>query len=128
MMLTDIKRASGSVLMTFWKIFDSRMKISWNFEIFSSGRRYYCEKSSEVTQRRFNIPLTTYFGFVTFWWVFTDISSFSWPMQCKRDFFLFGIFFLQKEKFIGLPGEFQRLIFKIFARFGYRGISPCSGK
>ena len=86
MMLTDIMRASGSLLMTFWKIFDGRMKISWNFEMFSSGRRYYCEKSSEVIQRRFNNPLTTYFCLITFWWIFLILSSFSWILM----------FFLQK--------------------------------
>ena len=31
MLLMDIMRTSGSLLMTFWKLFDGRMKISWNF-------------------------------------------------------------------------------------------------
>ena len=87
MMLTDIRRASGSLLMTFWKIFDGRMKISWNFEIFSSGRRYYREKSSEVNQRRFNISLETYFGFITFWWIFSILRSFSWILKKTKWFF-----------------------------------------
>ena len=97
MLLTDIMRTSGSLLMTFWKIFDSRMKILWNFEIFSSGSRYYCEKSSEVTQRRFKIPLTTYFGFITFWWIFLILSSFSWILK-RYTCFLFIDFWRKNIK------------------------------
>ena len=67
MLLTDIMRTSGSLLMTFWKIFDGRMKISWNFMKFSSGHRSYPKKSSEVNQIRFNIPSETYYGLITFW-------------------------------------------------------------
>ena len=74
MMLTDIMRTSGLLLMTFWKIFDRRMKLFWNFMIFSSGHRNYPKKSSEVNQRRFDISLETYFGFMTFWWVFSILG------------------------------------------------------
>ena len=74
------------------------MKIFWNFMIFSSGHRNYPKKSPEVNQRRFNISLETYFGLITFWWVFADISSFLWVMQCKRDFFSFCNFFSSKRK------------------------------
>ena len=74
MMLTSCMRPSGSLLMIFWKIFDGRMKIFWNFMTFSSGHRKYRKKSSEVIQGRFNISLETYFGFMTFWWVFSILS------------------------------------------------------
>ena len=74
MMLTDCMRLSESLLMIFWKIFDGRMKIFWNFMTFSSGHRNCAKKSSEVNQRRFNISLETYFGLITFWWVFSILS------------------------------------------------------
>ena len=98
MFLTRYQSVSGILLMTFWDNFDARMKISWNFKIFSSGDRKFFKKSSEVNQRRFNISLETYFGLITFWWVFADISSFLWVMQCKRDFFSFCNFFSSKRK------------------------------
>ena len=84
--------------MTFWDNSDARMKISWNFKIFSSGDRKFFKKSSKVDQRCAKYPLTSYFGFITFWWVFADISSFLWVMQCKRDFFSFCNFFSSKRK------------------------------
>ena len=87
-MLTDTVRPSGLLLMTFWKSFDGRMKIFWNVMIFSSGHRNYCEKSSEVNMWRFNIPLETYFDFLTFWRVFSILESLSW----------FSMFFLHKKK------------------------------
>ena len=84
--------------MTFWKVFDGRMKILWNFKKFSSGDRKIFKKSSEVNQRCAYNPLTSYFGFITFWWVFADISSFMWVMQSKRNFFSLCNFFSSKRK------------------------------
>ena len=72
--------------MTFWKLFDGCMIFSWNFMTFRSDHRIFFKKSSEVNQRRFNNPLTSYFGFMTIRSVFSILSSFPW----------FLMFFLQK--------------------------------
>ena len=86
MLLTDIMRTSGSLLMTFWKIFDGRMIFSWNFMTFRSVHQKSFKKSSKVTQIRFNNPLTTYFGFRTFWRLFLNLSSFMWILKKKKIF------------------------------------------
>ena len=74
MMLTGYQNISGLLLMTFWKKIDGRMKISWNFMKKSCGSRKVFKKSSEVNQGRFNNPLTSYFGFITIWWVFSILG------------------------------------------------------
>jgi len=84
--------------MTFWDNFDGWMIFSWNFMKFSSGHRKIFKKSSEVTQRCAWYPLTTYFGFRSFWWVFTILTNFLW-LALKKKLSLKNLtFFLLKEK------------------------------
>ena len=91
--------------MTFWKLFDGRMKISWNFITFRSGHRIFFKKSSEVNRRCAYNPLTSYFGFITIWWVFADISSKTWIILRKKFFFSYWNFFLLKEKNVLTSGR-----------------------
>ena len=98
MLLTDIMRTSGSLLMTFWKIFDGRMIFSWNFMTFRSGHRILVQKSSEVTRMCPKYPLTSYFGLITIWWLFVAKSWFLWSMLTINEKVNLLTFFLFKEK------------------------------
>ena len=91
--------------MTFWKLFDDRMIFSWNFMTFRSGHRIFFKKSSEVSGRCAYNPLTSYFGFITIWWVFADISSKTWIILRKKIFFSCWNFFLLKEKNVQTSGR-----------------------
>ena len=84
--------------MTFGDIFDGRMKISWNFMKFSSGHRKFFKKSSEMNQRGAMNPLTSYSGFITFWWVFLAKTNFLWSMLKKKLSLKNSTFFLFKKK------------------------------
>ena len=86
MLLTDIRRTSGSLLMTFWKIFKIGMTFFQNFRKKSSAPRNFFKKLSKVTQIRFSNSLTTYFGFRTFWRLFLNLSSFMWILKKKKFF------------------------------------------
>ena len=84
--------------MTFWKNFDGRMKISWNFMTFRSGHRIFVKKSSEVTRMCPKYPLTSYFGLITIWWLFVAKSWFLWSMLTIKRKMNLLTFFLLKEK------------------------------
>ena len=76
--------------MIFWKIFKIGMTFFQNFRKKSTKLRKVFKKLSKVTQIRFSNPLTTYFGFRAFWWLFLNLSSFLWILK-KKNFFLFKI-------------------------------------
>ena len=86
MLLTDIRRTSCSLLMTFWKIFKIGMTFFQNFRKKSSATRKFFKKLSKVTQIRFSNSLTTYSGFRAFWWLFLNLSSFPWILKKKKFF------------------------------------------
>ena len=89
-LLMDIRRTSGSLLMTFWKIFNIGMTFFQNYRKKSSATRKFFKKSSEVNQMCAWYPLTTYSGFRSFWWLFPSKKIFFWKKQIfleKFDFF-----------------------------------------
>ena len=100
MLLTHIRHTSGSLLMTFWKLFKIGMTFFQNFRKKSSAPRKFFKKLSKVTQIRFSDPLTTYFGFRAFWRLFLNLSSILWILK-KKKFFFFKILneFLLKNFF-----------------------------
>ena len=86
--------------MIFWKIFEVVMIFFQIFRKKSSRPRKFFKKLSKVTQTCASNPLTTYFGFRTFWWLFLNLSSFPWILKKKNKFF-FKILneFLRKKFF-----------------------------
>ena len=99
-----------------------------NFGKKSSRFWKFFKKLSKVTQSCASNPLTSYFGFRTFWRVFVAKKYFCdrcWKNKC---FFSLIIFLFEKRKIIKLQADLQRVICGIFARFGYRGSPPCSGE
>ena len=115
MLLMDIRRTSGSLLMTFWKIFKIGMTFFQNFRKKSSAPRNFFEKLSKVTQIRFSNSLTTYFGFRTFWRLFLNLSSFLWISKKKKIFSSKSLMKSRRKKFFLL--EFEKSIRRLVTLF-----------
>ncbi len=105
MLLTDIRRTPGSLLMTFWKIFKIGMTFFQNFRKKSSAPRNFFKKLSKVTQIRFSNPLTTYFGFRAFWRLFLNLSSFLWILKKKKFFFFKPLNEISKKNFFSFENR-----------------------
>ena len=126
MLLTDIRRTPGSLLMTFWKIFKIGMTFFQNFRKKSSAPRNFFKKLSKVTQIRFSNPLTTYFGFRAFWRLFLNLSSFLWILKKKKFFFFKPLNEISKKNFfflLKIEKSRRRLLHQfllkyVLARFG----------
>ena len=119
-------------LIHFWWLFSTISMAGWKCHEISKDFHPVIENSSKIiisdSEGRIQ-SVNIIFRFhnilmVICWQKFIFVTH----IQQKLIFEFLLIFFSSKRKMTRLLSELERLIFRIFARFGYRGISPCLGE